>query len=348
MHVHSIVHASIHSGHGVKSVGTDHLHVRGRCVVSMAAHGAIAMPLKISTHARIADPDSLGIPHWRGIFPAMVRASRRIWRRSRGAGIAHHACGWCVMRMRPGLAGIGLLVLATSCAPMPPIALTATPADLEILAGQWAGEYESAALGRRGRIEFTLKAGTNEARGDVLMVPRGSGTPYQSRPSHDALPPPTTPSFDLLTIRFIRASNGSSSGGWIAIGIRTGLALRTPHSTDMWAAALWKAHSRRRLSAAPATPRERGTPARSLRTRRGKEIVMSETRDHKVALRLVRGYEFVATFRDSEGLPPIVFDEPAPLGEGSGPNAAAVLAAAIGNCLAASFAFCLRKAGSSR
>ena len=45
----------------------------------------------------------------------------------------------------------------------------------------------------------------------------------------------------------------------------------------------------------------------------------------------------------TEGLPPIVFDEPPPLGEGSGPNAAAVLAAAIGNCLAASFAFCLRK-----
>src|SRR5687768_12075856 len=71
---------------------------------------------------------------------------------------------------------------------------------------------------------------------------------------------------------------------------------------------------------------------------------MSETRDYKVDLRFVRGYEFVATFRDGEGLPPIVFDEPPPLGEGSGPNAAAVLAAAIGNCLAASLAFCLRKA----
>lgn len=70
---------------------------------------------------------------------------------------------------------------------------------------------------------------------------------------------------------------------------------------------------------------------------------MSETRDYTVDLHFVRGYEFVATFRDAEGLPPIVFDEPAPLGEGSGPNAAAVLAAAIGNCLAASFAFCLRK-----
>jgi len=71
---------------------------------------------------------------------------------------------------------------------------------------------------------------------------------------------------------------------------------------------------------------------------------MSEIRDHKVELRFVRGYEFVATFPEGDGLPPIVFDEPPPLGEGSGPNAAAVLAAAVGNCLAASFAFCLRKA----
>jgi organic hydroperoxide reductase OsmC/OhrA len=70
---------------------------------------------------------------------------------------------------------------------------------------------------------------------------------------------------------------------------------------------------------------------------------MSDTRAYEVELRLVRGYEFVATFKDDESLPPITFDEPPPLGEGSGPNAAAVLAAAIGNCLAASFAFCLRK-----
>ena len=70
---------------------------------------------------------------------------------------------------------------------------------------------------------------------------------------------------------------------------------------------------------------------------------MSESREHRVELRFVRGYEFVATFKDQDGLPAMVFDEPAPLGEGSGPNAAAVLAAAVGNCLAASFAYCLRK-----
>ena len=37
---------------------------------------------------------------------------------------------------------------------------------------------------------------------------------------------------------------------------------------------------------------------------------MSEIRDYKVELRFVRGYEFVATFPECDGLPPIVFDEP--------------------------------------
>ena len=70
---------------------------------------------------------------------------------------------------------------------------------------------------------------------------------------------------------------------------------------------------------------------------------MTESREHRVELRFVRGYEFVATFKDGQGLPPIVFDEAPPLGEGTGPNAAAVLAAAVGNCLASSFVYCLRK-----
>ncbi len=70
---------------------------------------------------------------------------------------------------------------------------------------------------------------------------------------------------------------------------------------------------------------------------------MSESREHRVELRFVRGYEFVATFNEGDSVAPMIFDEPPPLGEGSGPNAAAVLAAAIGDCLAASFTYCLRK-----
>ncbi len=39
----------------------------------------------------------------------------------------------------------------------------------------------------------------------------------------------------------------------------------------------------------------------------------------------------------------VVFDEPPPLGDSRAPNAAEMLSAAIGDCLAASLTFCLRR-----
>jgi organic hydroperoxide reductase OsmC/OhrA len=71
---------------------------------------------------------------------------------------------------------------------------------------------------------------------------------------------------------------------------------------------------------------------------------VSEQITHHVTVRLARAYEFVAEFNDLPDSPGILFDEPAPLGEGRAPNAAAVLAAAVGNCLSASLAFCVRRA----
>ena len=67
--------------------------------------------------------------------------------------------------------------------------------------------------------------------------------------------------------------------------------------------------------------------------------------EHGFAVTLTRrqGLAFQADF-GTEGIPPIPMDEPPPLGTGSGPNATRVLAAAIGNCLAASLVFCLQKA----
>jgi uncharacterized OsmC-like protein len=72
---------------------------------------------------------------------------------------------------------------------------------------------------------------------------------------------------------------------------------------------------------------------------------MSEKeRTHHATIRLARGYEFVGEFDDVAGSPSILFDEPEPLGHNRAPNAAAFLGAAVGNCLAASLAFCLRRA----
>jgi organic hydroperoxide reductase OsmC/OhrA len=55
------------------------------------------------------------------------------------------------------------------------------------------------------------------------------------------------------------------------------------------------------------------------------------------------GYEFAATF-DWGQVPPLVMDEPEPLGGAKGPNAARLIGAAVGDCLSSSLLFCLEKA----
>jgi uncharacterized OsmC-like protein len=71
---------------------------------------------------------------------------------------------------------------------------------------------------------------------------------------------------------------------------------------------------------------------------------MSDERSHHVTVRLLRGYEFIAEFDDVPGIPSMVIDEQKPPGGSNAPSAAAMLGAAVGNCLAASLAFCLRQA----
>lgn len=65
----------------------------------------------------------------------------------------------------------------------------------------------------------------------------------------------------------------------------------------------------------------------------------------KFSLRVeqIDGFEFRVKF-DKEQFAPLLLDEPPPLGHDTAPNAARVLAAAIGNCLSASLVFCLKKA----
>jgi len=70
---------------------------------------------------------------------------------------------------------------------------------------------------------------------------------------------------------------------------------------------------------------------------------MSEEKDHHATVTLVRGYEFIAEFPDSMGSSAMLLDEPQPLGGNRAPNAATLLGAAVGDCLAASLTFCLRR-----
>lgn len=70
---------------------------------------------------------------------------------------------------------------------------------------------------------------------------------------------------------------------------------------------------------------------------------MAEEKEMITTLELLKGFEFKVKF-DLENVSDLLMDEPAPLGEGLGPNASRVLSAAVGNCLSAGLLFCLTKA----
>lgn len=68
---------------------------------------------------------------------------------------------------------------------------------------------------------------------------------------------------------------------------------------------------------------------------------MAAQTTYTVTMERVRDFEFLVRFGEPDA--ELIMDEPAPLGGGVGPNAAKALAAALGNCLAASLLFCLQK-----
>lgn len=69
---------------------------------------------------------------------------------------------------------------------------------------------------------------------------------------------------------------------------------------------------------------------------------MSEPAEIRIDIRQESDFAFRIEFLDT-ALAPLHSDEPAPLGKDSGPNPSRLLLAAVGNCLAASLLFALRK-----
>lgn len=65
-----------------------------------------------------------------------------------------------------------------------------------------------------------------------------------------------------------------------------------------------------------------------------------------IAVEQVDGFEFRVRF-DKAQYDEIHLDEPPPLGHDVAPNAVRLLAAAIGNCLAASLVFCAKRKGAA-
>lgn len=119
--------------------------------------------------------------------------------------------------MRPStIAHLALLAAISACTYAPaPIRVYGVATDLERLAGRWSGSYQGEpSHPRSGSIVFTLRAGTHEAAGDVLMVPQGA-SPYERYNVNDELrrgeqgyAAPT----HVLTIRFADVDGGLISG----------------------------------------------------------------------------------------------------------------------------------------
>jgi len=83
--------------------------------------------------------------------------------------------------------------------------------NLELLEGEWKGDYFSKDTGRSGTIEFTLTSEQDKAFGDVLMIPRGSREPYRPVGFRDkAEVDPRFP--ELLTINFVQVMGGMLRG----------------------------------------------------------------------------------------------------------------------------------------
>jgi len=68
---------------------------------------------------------------------------------------------------------------------------------------------------------------------------------------------------------------------------------------------------------------------------------MSDTQQFSFTLEQQEDYAFLIRF--DQDIPPLLTDEPPPLGRDAGPNPSRLLAASVANCLSASLLFALRK-----
>lgn len=82
--------------------------------------------------------------------------------------------------------------------------------DTQLLEGEWDGTYSSEQVGRSGSIQFQLKAGTDSAYGDVLMIP--ARMEEVQLPTVAFVPGQFRKTPHLLKISFVRCEGGDVTG----------------------------------------------------------------------------------------------------------------------------------------
>jgi hypothetical protein len=123
--------------------------------------------------------------------------------------------GGSILRAVARSAGLVAAILVSGCASFssPPIRLDATAAEVEMLGGEWSGDYlVDEPRGRRGTIVFKLVAEEDHAHGSVVMIPEGSTRAYERYHGDATVPARGLRSSQVLTIRFVRAIDGVVTG----------------------------------------------------------------------------------------------------------------------------------------
>lgn len=107
---------------------------------------------------------------------------------------------------------LAALLLAGACAspsPQPAVPVHGQPVDLEVLAGDWWGEFTSAQTGRSGRIHFSVDPGSGLATGEVTMIPAGpDARPFRPANAADEA---TDRAARPLTVRFVQIRSGDET-----------------------------------------------------------------------------------------------------------------------------------------
>ena len=132
-----------------------------------------------------------------------------------GKQVAASGSGKAVTLRRALLLFAASAVLAggTGCSfAMRSVRFEATPADWEMLSGDWRGEYTVPGRERHGLIEFRLKGLLQEAAGEVLMFTEHSGWPITGMPPSDQAGRRPPRDAQLLVIHFVTADRGMIRG----------------------------------------------------------------------------------------------------------------------------------------
>ena len=102
------------------------------------------------------------------------------------------------------------LALTIACASLPDtVPVFGDVDDVSALIGEWSGEYDGGSSGRAGSIVFDLRSATETARGDVVMIPRASGTLRTGQGDGGILEPRGS---QVISISALRVARGEVSG----------------------------------------------------------------------------------------------------------------------------------------